>query len=150
MVPRWMSTDAAIIAAYTALVDRLGPCVVICHSQGCGFGFRVAQARPEKFKALIAVEPAVAGDDAAAGRLADVPVLVVYGDFIDGHPRWSQMRKRAQTYFEAVCAGGGSVDVLDLPAAGIAGNSHMLMMDDNNAEIAALIDAWLAEKGLRA
>ena len=33
--------------------------------------------------------------------------------------------------------------------AGIRGNSHMLIMDRNNLDIASLIQAWLAEqKGL--
>jgi pimeloyl-ACP methyl ester carboxylesterase len=150
MVPRWTSTDEAIIAAYVALIDKLGPCIVICHSQGCGFGFRVAQARPDKFKALVAVVSPVAGDVREAGKLKSVPVLAVYGDFIDTHPRWSEMRSRARPYFDAVRAGGSRIDVLDLPAAGIRGNSHMLMMDRNNGEIAALIEAWLADWGLRA
>src|SRR4029078_12247667 len=43
---------------------------------------------------------------------------------------------------------GGSVDVVDLPQAGIKGNSHMVMMDKNNAEVAALIQKWLEGKGL--
>jgi len=47
-----------------------------------------------------------------------------------------------------VRAAGGSVDVVDLPAAGIKGNSHMLMMDKNNGEIADLIQKWLSDKGL--
>ena len=47
VVPRWTTTDDAIIAAYTALVDRVCPCVLLFHSQAGQFGFRVAQARPE-------------------------------------------------------------------------------------------------------
>jgi hypothetical protein len=35
-----------------------------------------------------------------------------------------------------------------LPKLGIKGNSHMLMMDKNNLEVAALIQKWLGEKGL--
>jgi hypothetical protein len=42
----------------------------------------------------------------------------------------------------------GRVDELNLPARGIRGNSHMLMMDANSDEIAGLIQAWLAERGL--
>jgi hypothetical protein len=34
------------------------------------------------------------------------------------------------------------------PEIGIAGNSHMLMMDKNNAVTADLIQTWLAAKGL--
>ena len=35
------------------------------------------------------------------------------------------------------------MDWLDLPAEGIAGNSHMLMMDTNSDEIAARILEWV-------
>jgi hypothetical protein len=38
--------------------------------------------------------------------------------------------------------------VFDLPKLGMKGNSHMLMMDKNNLEVAALIQKWLGEKGL--
>ena len=48
----------------------------------------------------------------------------------------------------AIKAAGGSVDVVDLPKAGIKGNSHMMMMDKNNTEVAALIQNWLEGKGL--
>src|SRR6266704_5554406 len=61
-VPRWTTTDAAAIAAYTALVDKICPCVILFHSQAGQFGFKVAQARPDKVKALVAVEPAGVGD----------------------------------------------------------------------------------------
>src|SRR5438046_10543318 len=61
-VPRWTTTDEAIIRAYTALVDKVCPCVILFHSQAGQFGFKVAQARPDKVKALIAVEPAGIGD----------------------------------------------------------------------------------------
>ena len=148
VVPRWMSTDAAIIAAYTALVEKLGPCVVLSHSQGCGFAFRVAQARPELFKALIAVEPAVAGDIDQAGNLKTVPTLIVYGDYIDDDVRWPTMRRFGLDYAAAMRAAGGVVDVVKLPEHGIHGNSHMLMMDKNNGEIADLIQRWLTDKGM--
>ena len=37
---------------------------------------------------------------------------------------------------------------VNLPEMGIKGNSHMLMMDNNNDQIAGLINDWLVEKGL--
>src|SRR5258708_36201068 len=77
VVPRWTSTDDATIAAYTALVDRVCPCVILFHSQAGQFGFKVAQARPEKVRALIAVEPAGQGDPKQADRLKDIPTLFV-------------------------------------------------------------------------
>ena len=40
------------------------------------------------------------------------------------------------------------MDVVDLPKAGIKGNSHMIMMDRNSDQVAELIQKWLADKGL--
>ena len=65
-VPRWTTTDDAIIAAYTELVDKVCPCVVLVHSQAGQFGQKVAQARPDKVKALVLVEPAGLGDPSSS------------------------------------------------------------------------------------
>src|SRR5437588_302716 len=81
-VPRWTTTDDAIIRAYIALVDKVCPCVILFHSQAGQFGFKVAQARPDKVKALVAVEPAGVGDAKQAAVLKSIPTLVVYGDNI--------------------------------------------------------------------
>ena len=43
---------------------------------------------------------------------------------------------------------GAKVEMMDLPARGIAGNSHMLMMDRNSDQIAGLVQAWLAGHGV--
>ena len=42
-VPRWVTTDDAIVAAYIELVDKVCPCVVLVHSQSGTFGFKVAR-----------------------------------------------------------------------------------------------------------
>jgi len=148
LVPRWLSTDDAVTAAYIALVDRVCPCVLVVHSQAGLFAFRAAQARPDKIKALVAVEPAGIGDADQAAALRNIPVLAVWGDYFDVDARWATIRKTAETYFDAIRKAGGSVRVVDLPKAGIHGNSHMLIMDRNNLEIASLIQGWLAERGL--
>ena len=148
IVPRWLDTDPAIIAAYTELVDKVCPCVILFHSQAGGFGFKVAQARPDKIKALVAVEPAVAGDKAKAGALKDVPVLMIFGDYVEQDARWPKMRAADIEFGDAVKAAGGSVELVNLPEVGIVGNSHMLMMDKNNGQIADLIQKWLVGKGL--
>ena len=48
----------------------------------------------------------------------------------------------------AAHAGSGKVDVVNLPEVGIKGNSHMLMMDKNNAQVADPIQKWLTDKVL--
>ena len=147
-VPRWTTTDAAIIAAYTELVDKVCPCVMLVHSQAGQFGQRVAQARPDKVKALVLVEPAGLGDPALTAKLKNIPILTVYGDYIEQDSRWPTIRANQLKQLEAVKAAGGSYEVINLPQAGIKGNSHMMMMDRNSDQIAGLINDWLAKQGL--
>lgn len=147
-VPRWTTTDDAIIAAYTELVDKVCPCVVLVHSQSGSFGQKVAQARPDKVKALVLVEPAGLGDAKLVDRLKNTPILAVYGDFIEQDSRWPTIRANQLKQLEAVRAAGGRYDVVNLPQVGIKGNSHMMMMDKNNAQIAELIQGWLEKQGM--
>ena len=148
LVPRWTTTDDAILAAYTQLVDKVCPCVVLIHSQAGQFGLKVAQARPDKVKALVLVEPAGVGDPKLEGNLKNVPILTVYGDYIKEDPRWPTMRGNGVKFLEQVRAAGGRVDIVDLPDIGIRGNSHMMMMDKNSDEVASVIQAWLEKQGL--
>ena len=148
LVPRWTTTDAMTIDAYIQEVDRVCPCAILFHSQAGQFGFKAAQARPDKVKVLVAVEPAGLGDPAKVAALKDIPVLMVFGDAIEQDARWPKIRRNAVEFGEAIRAAGGRVDVIDLPEIGIKGNSHMLMMDRNNAEVAAVIQDWLVRQGL--
>ena len=147
-VPRWTTTDEAIIRAYTELVDKVGPCVVLVHSQAGQFGQKVAQARPDLVKGLVLVEPAGFGDPSRAEALKNTHILTVYGDYIAQDSRWPGMRKTQLALNERYRQAGAQVDVIDLPEHGIKGNSHMLMMDRNNQQIAHLIQDWLQRKGL--
>jgi pimeloyl-ACP methyl ester carboxylesterase len=147
-VPRWTTTDDAIIAAYIQLVDKVCPCVVLVHSQSGPFGQKVAQARPDKVKALVLVEPSAGGDPASAGRLSNTPVLAVYGDYIEQDPRWPTIRANEIKFLEQVRSAGGRYDIVDLPKLGIRGNSHMMMMDKNSDQVAGVIQGWLEKQGL--
>src|SRR6266699_3637014 len=126
-VPRWLATDDAIMTAYIALVDKVCPCVLLVHSQGGSFGFKVAEQRPDKVKAIVAIESATAGTTSKAGALKNTPTLMVFGDYVDQHPRWATFKKIDTEYAQAVRAAGGTVDWINLPEIGIKGNSHMLM-----------------------
>jgi pimeloyl-ACP methyl ester carboxylesterase len=148
VVPRWSTTDDLTLAAYEALLDRIGPAVIVAHSQGGAFAFKAAERHPSKVAAIIAIEPAQGGTDAGAARLADIPVLVVYGDHLDRDRRWPTIRQRTDVYLRALQRSGCRLRVLDLPAAGIAGNSHLMMMESNNLAIAALIEDWLLTSAL--
>jgi len=148
IVPRYTTTDALTLDAYLALLDRVGPSVVVAHSQAGLFGWRAAQERPDKVRALVLVEPAAIGDPAKVAALKDIPVLMVYGDYIAQDPRWPTIRGNGVRFAEAVRAAGGRVDVVDLPEQGIRGNSHMVMMDRNSDAVAEVIQRWLEARGL--
>src|SRR5207342_1827797 len=111
-VPRWVTTDEQIIAAYIELVDKVCPCVVLVHSQAGSFGFKVAEARPDKIKALIVVEPSAPGSKDKVAALKGIPITVIYGDNAKEHPRWGQIRRNVVGYTEAIKSAGGSVDLV--------------------------------------
>ena len=61
----------------------------------------------------------MAGDKAQAGRLKNIPTLVVYGDYIPLDSRWPRMRQIGLDYADAIRTAGGqdstqSVDVIPL------------------------------------
>jgi pimeloyl-ACP methyl ester carboxylesterase len=147
-VPRWLTTDDQIVAAYVELVDRVCPCVVLVHSQSGAFGFKVLEARPEKVRALVAVEPTLGGDPNKVASVKNTPVLILYGDNAKDHPRWSKIRQGGVEYAALLNSAGGHVDVVDLPERGVKGNSHMMMMDRNSDVVAGLIQGWLVDREL--
>src|SRR2546423_15522675 len=108
----------------------------VTHTRAGSLGYRVAQPRPDKVKALIAVEPAGVGDPARIDVLKDIPTLFIYGDYIERDSRWPKIRATRLALADAMKAARGSLHVLELPEAGINGNSHMMMMDKDNRQVA--------------
>lgn len=151
-VPRWTSSNALALAqkAYGQLLRKVGPAIVVAHSQGGAFALDVAQAVPEQVAALILLEPSGAPDPAKVdvARLKGIQTLVVWADNYDKSKLWQTYRSNVEKYLAAVRAAGGSVDVIDLPAMGIRGNSHMLILDRNSDQIAQLVLEWAKGKGL--
>lgn len=148
-IPRWATNDVATQAAYDALVQRVCPCVIVAHSQGSNFLFNAALRAPDKVKAVITVEPSgapPATTDVTA--LQGVPHLFVWGDHIAQSPVWQRFIAAPAAYRDAIAKAGGSVDWLELPKQGIAGNSHMTMMDRNSDQVAGLVQDWMARHDL--
>ena len=148
-VPRWVTTDPQVQAGYDALVQRICPCVMLVHSQGGNFGFRAALNAPDKIMAVIAVEPSGAPSaetDVAAIRA--IPHLVVWGDYTGDNAFWQRIRANIDRYQGQLRSVGGVADTLDMPAEGVRGNSHMIMMDTNSDDVAARIQAWMERRGL--
>ncbi len=149
-VPRWTTTDAATQAAYNAFVAAHCPCVIITHSQGGSFAFNMALANPDKIKAIVAVEPSGAPDPANVNiaSIKHIPHLFVWGDNLDRHPIWAKIQAAPNRYREGLAQAGATADMMELPARGLRGNTHMLMMDRNSDQVAEMIQAWLAQRGL--
>jgi hypothetical protein len=63
-------------------------------------------------------------------------------------PGGASVTATAGKFSDSIKSNGGRVDIFDLPKMGIVGNSHMLMMDKNNRQVADLIQKWLTEQGL--
>lgn len=56
LVDRYVSEELNT-KAYSALLDRIGPAYLITHSQAGAYGWRIADARPELVKGIVAIEP---------------------------------------------------------------------------------------------
>jgi predicted small secreted protein len=148
--PRWLTNDAATQKAYDEYVEKVCPCVILVHSQGANFAYNAALKNPAKIKALVIVEASGSPDPDKTdfAPLKAVPMLWVWGDYLDEFGFWTAIKQRQERVRAAVQKAGGSSDLLDLPARGIRGNSHMLMMDRNSDQVAALIQQWLQARGL--
>jgi pimeloyl-ACP methyl ester carboxylesterase len=138
---------ANTVKALSALVDRTGPAVVIVHSQSGGYGLDLVRARPDKVAALVVVEGSCGplSPDDVAHAFHKVPLMMVFGDYTVGAtgPNGDERRKQCFATADALNASGGTGKFLMLPDLGIKGNSHMMMMDDNNLQIADLIIDWI-------
>ena len=146
-VPRWAGHEEITLAAYGALLQRLGRCIVVGHSQGGGFALEAARRWPQHVAAVAAIEPSGAPrPQQLEGLTASLPAhFGMWGDFLDAHPVWQRYRAAVDAYYGAVQAHGAAVDLCDLPAEGIRGNSHFPMMDRNSHEVAQRLLAWLAK-----
>lgn len=148
IVPRFPGQDAVELAADEALTARVCPCVIIAHSSGAYFAAMLAVRHPDRVKALVAVEMTAApklAPDGLAG-LARVPMLLVWGDNQQASSTWRTIRSSVDGFAAAAVAQGARIDLLDLPKSGIAGNSHVLMMDRNQDAIARRVADWLAAR----
>ncbi|GAB6862546.1 hypothetical protein JCM17092_26350 [Haloplanus litoreus] len=131
-------------AALEALLNRVGPSVLLVHSAGGGSGFAVAQTVPDLVERIVAVEPVGAPTDpqTVAEMGGDAPFMGVYGDYVD--ERGQTGRKEAtQTTAELTGETSPASTLFSLPDEGISGNTHLMMQDDNNGEIADRIISWI-------
>jgi pimeloyl-ACP methyl ester carboxylesterase len=135
------------IKALGALLDKIGPAIVMVHSQSGGYGVQLVRDHADKVRGFIDIEGSCGplSPDDVSQSFRKVPTMMVFGDYTEGSsgPNGDERRKQCNESVDAINAAGGTAKFLYLPALGIKGNSHMLMMDKNNLQIADLIIGWL-------
>lgn len=138
-VPRWLGTSPLQVAALLALLERTGPALVICHSQGGEITFDAHGVAPDLFTGLIALEPSAVPD--TPDQMATTPFVLCAGDYMHAARHWTERDQAWRDHVTRLAANGSPARMLD-PQNGLSpGNSHMLMMDQNSA---AVLDAALS------
>jgi pimeloyl-ACP methyl ester carboxylesterase len=178
MTPDTGPFDLDVISdALAALFDRIGPAVLVTHSQGGGPGWLTAIKSPN-VRAIVSYEPgsnfvfpegevpppmpaatapleANAVPPADFTQLTKVPIIIYYGDNIAAQPvadkgrdHWRVRLAMARLWANTINRRGGDVSVVHLPELGIRGNTHFPFSDLNNLDIADLLSNFLNEKRL--
>lgn len=176
--------------AGAALLDRIGPSIILTHSQSGPFGWVIADARPKLVKGIVAAEPsgpplrnAVFGTTAARPwGITETPLAydppakdpkelkTVEQSAADGANLVACMQQAeparklvnlrgiptlvfaSESSYHAVydhCTAkwlnqaGVKTDFVRLEDVGIRGNGHMVMIEKNNLDIAAMVQRWL-------
>lgn len=139
--------------ALAELAQQLDGAVLMSHSQSGAYPIESALIDPTGIRALIMIEPGGIPreyTDEQIKKLASLPVLFVFGDHIGevyeetGHS-WQEALDSAEFFVSRINKAGGNATMLHLPKAGIHGNSHMIMQDKNNTQIADMIIKWMKE-----
>jgi pimeloyl-ACP methyl ester carboxylesterase len=170
--------DAGVISdAMSALFAKTGPAILFTHSQGGGPGWLTAIKNPN-VKAIVAFEPGSGfifpeGELPAAmlsasgtlspeavpfadfAKLTRIPIVIYYGDNFPAEPttargqdNWRVRLAMARLWVDAINKHGGDARLVHLPEIGIRGNTHFLMSDLNNVQIADQVSQFLAGKKL--
>jgi hypothetical protein len=178
MTPNTGPFDVGVISdAGAELFKKIGPGILVTHSQGGGPGWFTAIKSPN-VRAVVAYEPGSgfvfpegelpppmksAGDTLEGVavplsqfmQLTKIPIVIYYGDNIPTQPvsapnqdSWRTRLAMAKLWADAVNRRGGDVTVVHLPELGIRGNTHFAFSDLNNLQIADLLSKFLESKGL--
>jgi hypothetical protein len=131
-----------------ALAVRLRGTVLMGHSESGFFPEQAALIDPAGVKGIISIEmPCPALTPPQISTLAKIPTLVMFGDHlgdVQGGPvSWMASFEGCQKFVEQVKNAGGDAEMMYLPSLGIHGNSHMLMQDRNNLQLADLVLGWI-------
>lgn len=147
MVPDWIEslpTPNPTVPALSALAQRLTGTVLISHSQSGIYPFQVAALSTAGIAGIVAIEPAACpAVTEDMGPYTKMPILVLFGDYVELSPRWSPRLKACREFVQAANTSGAHAELVVLPDVGFHGNSHMLMQDKNSLDVADWLLAWI-------
>lgn len=178
MTPNTGPFDVEVISnATAALFEKIGPGILVTHSQSGGPGW-VTAMKSSSVRAVVSYEPgsgfvfpqgevpppmpSVGGALEATGipmtdfiKLTKIPIVIYYGDNIPDKPSanpgedsWRVRLAMARLWRDAINRRGGDVTVVHLPEIGIRGNTHFPFSDLNSVQIADQLSAFLKAKNL--
>ena len=146
--------DGGLEPRIAAVLEKIGPAIFIGHSAGGTLGGRIANQRPELFKALIGIEPQGTcniAPNAPLNGIVKVPNLSIHGINQVGRPDTGPCLDA----YAKIRAAGGEATFLSLPKLpssplfdripqqAIWGNDHIMMWDANSDEIAGILLKWI-------
>jgi hypothetical protein len=129
-------------AAMATLANELDGAILMGHSQSSGYPTMAAlQPGSKGVRGIIQLETGCFANLTAAdvAILKNIPMLVLVAD----HFSTPQPSGSCVTEMQQINGAGGDMTFISLPAIGIRGNSHMMMLDTNNLEVADVIIRWI-------
>lgn len=128
-------------AALAALLEKVGPAVIVTHSLSGPVGFRVATERPDLVRAIVTIEPARGCPDDFAE--SDIPVLALFGDHLDARSMFQRAAAACSELASAQRERGIASRSVVLADAGMPGHTHMLPVDRSSERVARYVIDWL-------
>lgn len=159
-VPDLLGTSRADNPNWKALSDlavQLNGAVLITHSQSGPYPLRSALISAEGIRGIVMVEPGTCHaknfTDQEIAKLAKTPIFILFGDNLAADtklnlPNWQERYDDCAAFKKRVDAANGDVRLMSTAETGTRGNTHMMMMDKNNLQIADLILSWIGEQVL--
>jgi len=134
-----------------ALGQKVGGAILLGHSEAFMFPEHAALLNPASVKGIISLESGRHCGDLLTEQerttLAIIPILIVFADHLPDVPafasQWSRAITECREFAATMQKHGGDVTFVHLPEIGIHGNTHMLMLDKNNLQIADLLLKWI-------
>lgn len=128
--------------AMSDLANDLGGAILVGHSQSSSHPtFAALQQGSHGVRGIIQLETGCFGnlDASDINILKNIPILIMEAD----HYPTPRPAAPCPQEIQQITDAGGDITYIHIPDLGIYGNSHMMMLDNNNLQIADIIINWI-------